>query len=108
MIQWEKIVINISLKRDSEIDEAVERLNKSIQEAAWQLTPEDQLQAKQFENQSAHIKELTVIKRRARRIWQNSKKPDDKRTFRIATGSLKKSLQELSNQYFHEHLQNLT
>lgn len=102
-----QISLKISLKTADEIDEAVEYLNRVIQTAAWQSTPEITNNAKTL-NYPIHIKQKIAEKRRLRRIWQNSRQPDDKNKLNRAVRELKQLLQDWRNESFQDYLQELT
>jgi hypothetical protein len=63
------IKLNIRLKEQIDIDEAVQYWTTLIQNAAWHATPAANKQQENY-NVPMHIREMVVEKRRARRIWQ--------------------------------------
>lgn len=103
----ERLDLNIPLKSDGEIDEAVNQLNRIIQEAGWQSTPKQPrtIIHKDLPNE---IKEKIAEKRRLRKVWQRTRAPQDKNRLNQATARLKTLLNNNKNNDIKRYLQNLS
>jgi len=66
-----------TLKTEIDIEEAVEKITKAIQNAAWQATP-DRNDQTSMEECLILIKQKRTEKRRARKRWQLTRAPQDK------------------------------
>jgi hypothetical protein len=66
------------MKRNEEIEEAVHYLTLNIQDASWKATPLIHIMKQDQQITPLHIRQLISEKRRARRIWQNTRNPTDK------------------------------
>lgn len=103
----QNVSLKVSLKSPEDIDEAVELFNLSIQNAAWKSTPYLQAKCDTHINYPVYIKQKIAVKRRLRRIWQNTRNPIDKTNFNRAAQQLKRSLLNLKNEWFREFSSNL-
>jgi hypothetical protein len=97
-MDWEKfrnnldILLNIpvSMKTEHELEQAVEKFNSSIQQAAWSASsPRPQ---KLFPVYPNYIRNLIVDKRRARKRWHNTRLLNDKRIYNRLNNLLKTQL----------------
>lgn len=102
----ENLSVRMPLSNCKEIDEAVEHLTRSIQEAAWKSTPLNNTTRKC--NFPITIRAKLEEKRRLRRIWQNSRQPEDKRLFNRASRQLSRQLKLHKNESFSEYVQSLS
>lgn len=101
------INLKIPLKNEIDIDDATERLTQLIQDAAWEATPENTV-GPSTNRYPDEIKQKIAEKRRARRRWQLSRNPWDKRSLNRKTRELKKLLAEYNNNNFNQYLLNLS
>jgi hypothetical protein len=98
--------LQVPLKTEADITEAVEQLNRSIQQAAWNSTPV--LKNKVCNNfVPLTIREKLSEKRRLRKIWQQTRHPLDKTALNKATKELKSLLATDKNNKMDTHLLNL-
>lgn len=100
------INLNIPLKTNDEINEAVQHLTICIQEAAWDATPSN-AEVKEKDCPS-YIKEKIGEKRKLRKKWQQTRHPRDKKRLNKATKQLRDFLLNIKNQAIQDYLQNLT
>ena len=103
----EEINLNISLKNENDINEAVEHLTCLIQTAAWKSTPKTKPNYS-IGQLSTDIKQLIEHKRRIRKKWQNSRLPEDKNKLNRATNALSKKLKEMKNNSIQKYLSELS
>ena len=89
--------INIPLKTNRDIEEAVNKFTTVIQNAAWEATPKLGIHASSLHtvNYPIHVKRLIAQKRRLRRIWYTTRNPVDKTNFNRAARHLKQLLTDL-------------
>lgn len=99
--------LNIPLKRNYDLDQAVEILNDTIQQAAWNSTPKIQLNAR-TPIISRQIQYQIATKRKLRKIWQVTRNPLDKKNLNKATKNLKQALKEEKNHDIQRQLSKLT
>lgn len=103
----ELISARICLKTEEEIDNAVQHLTESIQAAAWDSTPPTVLREKQFVIPRA-VKEEIMEKRNLRKVWQQTRHPNDKTNLNRAVRKLKNLLFTLRDKGIGNYLENLT
>lgn len=84
-----KLNVKMPLKSEEEIIEATEYLTECIQEAAWMSTPSITLHTKSHFKVNHSINEKIKEKRLARKIWQRTRFPEDKRRLNKASKDLK-------------------
>ena len=102
----ESLNSHISLKSDEDIVEAVEHFNHCIQNAAWESTPlhTQKLFSHTFPKR---IVDLIALKRKARKTWQQTRYPRDKKILNHLSKSLKIILQTYQNTKLQNYLENL-
>lgn len=103
----ELIDLHMPLKSEEELNEAVDRITKGLQQAAWKATP-DYTATKIPEVYPISIKEKIAVKRKLRKRWQVTRLETDKRKFNNATRDLKRMILELKNQNIQEYLNHLS
>jgi hypothetical protein len=96
----------IRLKEHDEIEQAVHEFIVLLQTAAWNATPPSH-QKLPDTNLPLIIKELVLEKRRARRIWQRTRQPDDKRLLNNLTHKLQATIRTFHNHTFTRYIKNL-
>lgn len=105
-ILTEQLSLSIGLQHPEQIDEAVEYLNKHIQNAAWQATPATIPMQKKY--QCPHtIREKILEKRRLRKRWQETRHPNDKTKYNRAAKELKQLLKQHNSNELQDFLENL-
>lgn len=97
--------INLPLKSDSDLEEAVEHFNQNIQQAAWESTPKPKQQV--LAPCPQKITDLLAEKRKTRKTWQTHRYPSDKKKLNAITVKLKKLLEEVRNEGVQKYLRNL-
>lgn len=101
------INLNVPLKTKEHLDVAVEQLIKHIQQAAWNNTP-DIIKITKGKVYPLNIKQLLSEKRKQRRIWQQSRCPEDKKKLNKMTKELSKMIQNHNDDSMNRYLQALT
>src|SRR5436190_12323980 len=104
----ENLSVSVSLKTKEEVDEAVDYLNKIIQESAWKATACRQTKYVSQQIYPIEIKRNLAEKLRLRRVWQQSRSQIDKNNFNRAAQNLKRSLRNVKNQWFQEFTSQLS
>ena len=99
--------MDIPLKTESNIDEAVEQINNCIHQAAWNSTPEPRAYEHEVEYPT-HIRNKIKEKRKLRKIWQTTRWPEHKAQLNKVTKTLKKLLHDIKNQSVQDYLEKLT
>lgn len=101
--------LNIPLKTAQEVDLAVMEFTKAIQDCALNsCRPNTRSCVSTKSPLPEHIRNLLVLKRRARARWQRTRYPSDRFTFNRLTQQLKSSLSEFRSRNFDEYLESLT
>lgn len=90
-----------------EIDECTECLTKSIQNAAWNSTP-NLLKTAIGKSYPKEIKLMVIEKRKLRRKWQHSRNPILKTLLNKATKELNRAIKELENNSLGKYLSELS
>lgn len=103
----QRIKLNTPLKTTYQLDNEVEQFVVDLQQAAWKNTPT--LNKKESGiNCPKKIKDMIAQKRRARKRWQHSRAPDDKRRLNTLSQQLKKEIRENKNDTFNDFLRELS
>ena len=100
--------LNIKLKSPEDIEDAITKLNQSIQRAAWNSTPISQPSLLFSINIPAHIRHVISEKRRARSQWQRTKYPSDKNRLNSLSTQLKRLMSNFRNQSFNNYIASLS
>jgi len=103
----DKISLKLSLKTTLEIDQAVQFLTTTIQDAAM-ASSEYNLHPIKNSKIPAHIQSLIAEKRRARAQWQRFKYPIDKARLNYLKNKLTRAFQNHKNESYHTYIQNLS
>lgn len=93
------------LKTEDDISEAVEHLVQTIQKAAWNSTPK-----RSFDYPTkcpTSVQGKLTKKRKAKKQWQQTKSPEDKRKLNRATSGLQKHLKDLNDKEIETEILNL-
>jgi 2-phospho-L-lactate guanylyltransferase (CobY/MobA/RfbA family) len=102
-----KLITQIPLKTKYDIDQAIEHLNKSIEDAIRQSTPAQRTVSKQQDLPDI-IKQHIADKRRLRKLWQITRAPQDKTKFNRVIAQLKRILHAHKNDAIQHYLQQLS
>lgn len=101
------IDLQTPLKTPYQLECEVDKFVEIIQQAAWCNTPV----MRRAPNVAAYpleIRELVLEKRKARRIWQKSRAPQDKTAFNFLTNRLKNLIKENKNETINSFLNGLS
>jgi hypothetical protein len=101
-----KINLEITLKTELDIVEAVANLTNAIQKAAWQATPNNQEHI--HDERPTLVKQTLAEKRKARKRWQLTRAPHDKQRYNKLVKELKHLLRTLKNEGIQRYLATLT
>lgn len=101
------IDLKVPLKTNEQLDVELEQFLKHIQQAAWNNTPDINKPTK-GKVYPLGIKQLLSEKRRQRRVWQQSRSPEDKRKLNNMTKKLSKMIQVFNDSSMNRYLQTLT
>ena len=89
----QKIMLQVSLKTAEQLDKEAEQFVTDLQQAAWNNTP--MLKSKiPGLNYLREIREMVTDKRKARRRWQQTRSPEDKRLLNKLCKQLKQAIHE--------------
>lgn len=100
---------NMPLKTQIDIETATENLTKSIQYAAWHATPTPTDDCSDGDyNFPLTIRRKLSEKRKARRVWQHTRHPQDKNKLNALTTQLKRLIHEWKNATFTDYVRNLS
>lgn len=99
--------LNIQLKSEEDVNEAVEQLNGAIQQAAWNATPLKKM-VEEPGYCPEHIRRKLKEKRRLKKRWQITHAPSDKTRLNRSSYQLKKMLTDYKNQGIKKFLENLS
>lgn len=102
------INLKIPLKTTSDLEDSVNYFITTIQNAAWEATPQTDTSGTKSLSYPVFIKKKIAEKRRLRRIWQNSRNPVDKNRLNHAAQTLKRCLVNLKNKWFDNFTKTLT
>lgn len=100
--------LNVSLKSNEDIENAVEILTTTTQNTAWNATPTVQAQPTKQRYLPEVIMDKISQKRRLRKIWQTRRYPEEKRRYNNACRELKKLISDYKNEAFARYLEGLT
>lgn len=96
---------NLPLKSDQDISYAVDHLVQTIQSASWNSTPKKSfIESYKY---PAFIQRKVKEKRKAKKRWQKTKSPENKRKLNKATADLQKLLKCVDNNHIEQEIQNL-
>ncbi|CAG4981213.1 unnamed protein product [Colias eurytheme] len=102
----EKLELNIQLKSNPDIVEAVEHFNNCIQQSAWYATPSVG-ESLRKETCPKSVRELLAEKRKARKRWQSTGFPVDKKHLNYLQMKLKTLLHNIDNQNIQTSLERM-
>lgn len=102
------INLQVPIKSAQQLEEEIEILNKNIQQAAWESTPVGQTKMTIDIKYPAEVKELISTKRKARKVWQRCRTPENKTILNTLCNKLKALIKEVKNESIGRHLSNLT
>lgn len=100
--------LKMALKKPEDIEIAVETFTKIIQEAAYSASPWQNTHNKVHRKCPSSIRAVILEKRRLRRVWQQTRHPDDKTRYNRKCRELKDLNKKIKNEYFEHFLENLT
>lgn len=103
------IDLKVRIKTKQQLDAEAVQFMEKIQKAAWNNTREINNHNKiTGTNYPMEIRNLVKDKRRARRIWQQTRDPSDKNILNRKSQKLKREILKLKNETFNYFLQNIT
>lgn len=99
--------LSVRLKSQDELESETEKFITDIQQSVWSNTPELKRKTTGL-NYPKEIKTLITSKRKARRKWQESRDPVDKKTLNRLTRELKEEIRIIKNESVCTYLEELT
>jgi hypothetical protein len=103
----ERLLLNVPLKTDSDIEAAIKNFNDIIQWSCWTTTLEH-TEARLTYDCPIQIKQKLLNERRLRRNWHRFRTPESKRLQNAATREITRLLADTNNASFQTFLQNLS
>lgn len=103
------ISLNLLIRTPEDLDNAVDLLTKTVQNAAW----DSSVSSNKTENRQTkyhvppHIRQLIEQKRKARKIWQRTRYPTDKHKFNKLTRKLHDEIRRTKTEKFDNFLNSL-
>lgn len=115
LVDWEgfkhevncNISLKVPLKTQEDIEESINYFNCVILDSVYHSKKEIQRSVKNMYYPN-DIKQKIAHKRRLRRIWQNSRNPQDKNRLNNASQNLKRCLSDYKNKCFSDFTSTLT
>eukprot|EP00102_Acyrthosiphon_pisum_P014983 XP_008185317.1 PREDICTED: RNA-directed DNA polymerase from mobile element jockey-like [Acyrthosiphon pisum] len=106
----ESLSLNTPLKCHLDIDLAISKLTKTIQNAVSHssLTTPKKNQSKSHISLPSYLVNLIKAKRRARSLWQRSKYPEHKTAYNHLSNDLKSQLAKYRSEQFSQYLSTLS
>lgn len=101
------IDLKVPLKKPEDLDRDIRQFINQIQQCAWKNTPTFKLKNR-LTYYPAEITKLIAEKRRQRRIWQQTRFPQDKRLLNNLTKQLRNAIQKFKNESMSSYLNQLT
>ena len=100
----DQLNMKVSLKTPNDICDAVEHFNQCIQKASWSSTPSIKNKYS-FQPVPKSIAEFISLKREARKRWQRTSCPNDKKYFNFLCKQLKEMLPNYKNRTVQNYLE---
>jgi hypothetical protein len=104
----DNINLNLQLKVNQDLEDAVYYITQLIQTAEWTSTPKREKTLQDAHNLPLHIRELIYEKRKARRRWQNCRNPLDTTELNKLTHNLQSAITQAKNETFKTYITNLS
>lgn len=101
-----KLSANALLTTEENIEDAIQHLSDTLQDAAWAATPRETIN--KSSTYPAEIRQKVVEKRRLRRIFMTTRQPYDKRKYNTAARQLTRQIKEYENKSFSNYIQALS
>lgn len=114
-MDWEKyreelvnsLSIPISLKTENELEEAVEYFTQSVQKAAWASSVPTVENKDHLPAYPDYIRALIRERRKARKSWQTTRLPTNRRIYNRLNNELKKLITKYKRQTYETYTSNL-
>lgn len=103
----QRIELSVPLKTKDQLDDEVEKLVVDLQQSAWNNTPTLKPKTPGL-NYIKEVRDLVHEKRKARKKWQHTRSPDDKRVLNNLCEQLKNEIKAIKNECFENFLRELT
>lgn len=104
----ETTFIQNSLENEEDVDKAIKQITRNIHDAAKKATPLVENRGETISNYPKHVRDKIAEKRQARRKWQYTRNPNDKRILNKLTKDVKNLLREITNKKFHDYINSLS
>lgn len=103
----QRINLSVPLKANDQLDHEVEKLVTDLQQSVWNNTPILKPKTPGL-NYVKEVRSMVQEKRKARKKWQQSRSPEDKRVLNKLTQQLKEEIKIIKNESFQSFLRELT
>lgn len=99
-----RIKLNVKLKTIEDLELEAQRFIKQIHIAASQATPVAQERPEQEVNYPSEIRDMIRKRRKARRVWQRTRNPADKRNFNRISNQTNHRIRDFKQTCFENYL----
>ena len=104
----EQINLQVPLKTPVQLEDELELFNSVIQQAAWESTPSIYTGFRKNQNYPLEVRELVREKRKARKIWQRTRSPENRKVLNFLCNKLKQLIKEIKNETISKYLLGLS
>ncbi|CAK1588943.1 unnamed protein product [Parnassius mnemosyne] len=104
----DELQLQMALKSEEDIDNVTTKFMTTVQSACWKCTPEISNSSLRRNAVPSDIKIQIIEKRRLRRVWHNSRHPEDKTALNKAIKDLKDIMIKANNTSTESFLESLT
>lgn len=103
----EKIKLNVPLKTKEQIDVEAEQFVVDLQQGAWNNKPKLNSKTPGL-NYLREVREMVAVKRKARKKWQQTRSPENKRLLNKLCEQHKQTNREIKNESLSKFLSDLS
>lgn len=104
----EQINLQVAIRDPYKLEEELEQLNVTIQNAAFESTPITTSDNNPHRTYPVEVRELVSKKRKARKTWQTNRTTENKRILNSLCNELKALIKEVKNETITKYLKGLT
>lgn len=104
----EQINLHVSIETTAQLEDELEVLNSSIQQAAWESSPIIHTKFVMKQNYPLEVRELVREKRKARKTWQRTRAPEHKNILNFLCNKLKLLIVQIKNETINKQLRGLS
>jgi hypothetical protein len=104
----ERTNLSEPIRTKVQLEDELEAFNNNIQLAAWESSPISHSDTTRKHNYPLEVRELVQEKRKARRIWQQTRAPQHKNILNFLCNKLKQLIKEIKNESINKRLRGLS